>query len=152
MFFNRHRYKRKELPNKRSERKRSARIITGLSVLTIALTSWPRFHLEKSLDMEYTTWFDMLQHGGYYFVLGVVLFQLFPKKSYYEVILFSLFFGSMILEILQLWIPGRDFTLLDIGSNYLGITLSFLLNLLIKYIKKNREHSIRVKTGKNIIN
>jgi VanZ family protein len=152
MFFNRTGYKRKKLPNKKNERKRSARIITGLSVLTIALTSWPRFHLEKSLDMEYTIWFDMLQHGGYYFVLGGVLFQLFPKKRYYEVILFFLLFGSLILEVLQLWIPGRDFTLLDIGSNYLGITLSFLLNLLIKYIKRNREHSIRIKTGKNIIN
>jgi VanZ family protein len=151
MFFHRAKYKRKQPLNSKSERKRSRRIITLLSILTIALTSWPRFHLEKSLDMEYTTWFDMLQHGGYYFVLGVVLFQLFPKKRYYEIILFSLLFGSLILEILQLWIPGRDFTLLDIGSNYLGISLSFLVNLLIKYIKKNREHSIRIKTEKNII-
>lgn len=151
MFFNRNQYKRKKLPNNKKESKRSARIITGLSVLTIALTSWPRFHLEKSLNMDYKIWFDMLQHGGYYFVLGVVVFQLFPRKRYYELILFILLFGSLILEILQLWIPGRDFTLLDIGSNYLGITLSFLLNLLIKYIRKNRERSIRLKTGRNII-
>jgi VanZ family protein len=151
MFFQGKRYKRKQLPDSKNERNRSRRIITLLSVLTIALTSWPRFHLEKSLGMDYTTWFDMLQHGGYYFVLGVVLFLLFPKKKYYEVILFSLLFGSLILEILQLWIPGRDFTLLDIGSNYLGITLSFLVNLLIRHIKKNRKPSIRVNTSENII-
>jgi VanZ family protein len=151
MFFNRKRYKRKQLVNKKSEKKRSTRIIVGLAILTLVLSSWPRFHLEKFLDVEYNPALDMLQHGGYYFVLGVALFLIFPKKRYIEVILFFLFFSSLIFEIIQLWIPGRDFTLLDIASNYIGITLAFLVNMLIRFVRKNRKHSIQIMTNKNSI-
>jgi VanZ family protein len=151
MLFNIGRYKRKPLPNKNGERKRSKRIIAGLAILTLVLSSIPRFHLEIFLDIEYNPALDMLEHGGYYFVLGVVLFLLFPKRRYIEVILFFLLFGSLIFEIAQLWIPGRDFTLLDIISNYIGIGLAFLVNMLIKYFKRKQRHASGEKTYKEII-
>jgi VanZ family protein len=151
MFFNRGRYKRKPLPKKNGEIKRSKRIIAGLAILTLVLSSVPRFHLENLLDIEYNPVLDMLQHGGYYFVLGVALFLLFPKRRYIEVILFFLLFSSLIFEIAQLWIPGRDFTMLDIVSNYIGIGLAFLVNMLIKNIRRKQRRGLREKTYKEII-
>ncbi len=151
MVFNRGRYKRKQLSTKNSERKRSKRIIAGLAILTLVLSSWPRFHLEKFLDIEYNPLLDMLQHGGYYFVLGVALFLIFPKRRYIEVILFFLLFSSLIFEIAQLWIPGRDFTMLDIISNYIGIGLAFLVNMLIIHMRRRQKRSSAEKTYTEII-
>lgn len=48
-------------------KRRSAWAIASMSVLTLILCSMPDTHSEKTLGMEYTLWFDMLQHGGYYF-------------------------------------------------------------------------------------
>lgn len=151
MLFNRGRYKRKPVLNKNGERKRSKRIIAGLAILTLVLSSVPRFHLENLLDIEYNFLLDMLQHGGYYFVLGVALFLIFPKRRYIEVILFFLLFSSLIFEIAQLWIPGRDFTMLDIISNYIGIGLAFLVNMLIKHIRRKQRRSLSEKPYKEII-
>ena len=127
------------------KKKRAKLIITGLTLLTIAATSTPDLHLENELGMEYTEWFDMLQHGGYYFMLGVTVFLIFPERRFIQVILFWLCLGSLILEILQLWIPGRTFTLLDITSNYIGITAAFLVKILIIQIRNKRKHPLKTR-------
>lgn len=144
MFFNKEKYRRKKLVNKEAQkkRKRAKLIIAVLTIITIAATTTPDLHLEKQLGMKYTEWFDMLQHGGYYFLLGVTVFLIFPERKYIQLILFVLCLGSLVLEVAQAWIPGRTFTLLDITSNYLGITLAFLVNLIIRYYRNKRKRQV----------
>lgn len=138
-------YRRKKAISVKKKEKKLKRIVAGLIILTIVVTSLPNLHLEKTFGLEYSWWFDMLQHGGYYFMLGVTLFLLFPGKKHLQLILFYLCLGSLILEILQLWIPGRAFTQLDITSNYIGIAAAFLINFFILRPRYKRKHSIKTR-------
>lgn len=108
------------------KRKRKLILLIALSV-TCLLSSLSDFHLDKILGIGYTTWFDMLQHGGYYFFLTVVLLYYLPlerKSGSFFVFLFSF---SVLFEALQLIIPGRTFSELDLTSNFLGITMGYVV-------------------------
>ena len=136
MFIHKKQKKRRRNTNLQDKTKRKSKwIMIGLAVLTAVLCSLPDFHLENYLGMKYTWWFDMIQHGGYYFSVTIILYLLLPHKGYSELLLFFLFFGSFLFEIIQVWIPLRNFTLLDIASNFIGISLALLLLRLISFIK-----------------
>jgi len=97
-------------------------------LVTIVLSSLSDFHLERLLGLEYSKGFDMLQHGGYYFLLTLfLLYQLPSQRGSFSFYLapFSL---PVIVESIQLFTPGRTFSEFDIFSNFLGITLGFVLN------------------------
>jgi VanZ family protein len=124
---------------------KSALAIAGLLLLTVALCSLPDIHLEKTFGMEYSWWFDMLQHGGYYFVLTIILFLLLPYKKYSGLLLFLLICGSVIFEIIQIWIPERSFNYLDIFANYIGITGALFFYPLIPGKKEKRKYYYKGK-------
>ena len=48
-------------------------IITGL------FCEWPNFHPEHYFGADYHWWLDMIFHGGYYFVITILLFIVFCK-------------------------------------------------------------------------
>lgn len=136
MFIDTSQRKRSRKSSSQSKTKRKSKwIMIGLAVLTLILCALPDFHLENYLGMEYTWWFDMIQHGGYYFVVTLILHLLLPDKNYSELLLFFLFFGSFLFEILQVWIPLRTFTILDLASNFIGISFALLILWLIRIIK-----------------
>lgn len=134
-----------EEAEKERRSKRSAWAIAGMSLLTLILCSLPDFHLEKAVGMQYTWWFDMLQHGGYYFVLTTVLFLLLPDKKYSGLLLFLLICGSVIFEIIQIWIPERSFNYLDIVANYIGIIGALFFYPLIARKKEKRKYYYKGK-------
>jgi glycopeptide antibiotics resistance protein len=47
---------------------------------------------------------------------------------------------AFLLEITQLWIPGRTFTLLDLTSNTLGISFGWLLFHISKIYKAKNQN------------
>ena len=104
-------------------------IITGIFSLL------PDFHMDKILGIEYSWEFDMFQHGSYYVVLALVLFAIFPYQPPSVYFFALIFFVSFIFEVLQLWIPDRNFSLLDLTSNFLGILIGFTL---YNFFKKTR--------------
>jgi VanZ family protein len=89
--------------------------------LTILLSTLPNFHPETYLGLSYTWQLDMLIHGGYYFLLTLLLRYFVFKQSSIFFFVNALFFFSVVLELLQLWIPKRSLTLLDLLSNFIGI-------------------------------
>jgi len=104
---------------------------SGTLLIAILLTSFfvaqPYFKPEHLLGMKYHWWLDMLIHGGYYFLLSLVLSFFFANHTK-PIILWAIFLSvSFIFEVAQLWVPGRSFALLDFISNTLGITLGMLL-------------------------
>lgn len=102
--------------------------------LTIVLSTLPNFHPESYLGLGYTWQLDMLIHGGYYFLLTLLLRYFVFKHS--SVFLFGgiLFLCSIVLEVLQAWIPKRSLTVLDMLSNFIGIVLGIVL---LKIFEKN---------------
>lgn len=89
--------------------------------LTIVLSTLPNFHPETYLGLRYSWQLDMLIHGSYYLLLTLLLRYFVFKHT--NVFLFAsiLFFCSIVLEVLQAWIPKRSLTLLDMLSNFIGI-------------------------------
>ena len=138
-------FNQKDEMEKAIKSKRSAWAIAGMSLLTLILCSLPDFHLEKAFGMQYSWWFDMLQHGGYYFALTIILFLLLPDKKYSSLLLFLLICGSVLFEIMQIWIPERSFNYLDIVANYLGIVSGLFFYPLIVGQRKKRKYYYKGK-------
>lgn len=95
--------------------------------LTIVLSTLPDFHPEKYAGLAYTWQLDMLIHSGYYFLLTLLLRYFVFRQT--NILLFAgiLFFFSLVLEVLQAWIPKRSLTLLDMLSNFIGIIFGVVL-------------------------
>jgi VanZ family protein len=121
----------------RQNKRKRVWIILSLA-LTIILSSLSDFHLEKMLGLEYSKGFDMLQHGGYYFLLTLFLLYQLPSQRRSFSFYLSLFSFSVLVESIQLFTPGRTFSEFDIFSNFLGITLGFILNNLLAGTKLNK--------------
>ncbi len=107
-------------------------------VFTCLFCNWPNFHPEAQIGMSYHWTLDMLFHGGYFFVATLLLQWILAPylKTYW--ICTGLWLLAFLLEITQIWVPGRTFTLLDLVSNTLGITLA---GLLFWYGAKRQAHS-----------
>jgi VanZ family protein len=74
----------------------------------------------------------MLIHGGYYLLLTLLLRYFVFKHTNLFLFAGILFLCSLVLEVLQAWIPKRSLTLLDMLSNFIGVSLACLLILIVK--------------------
>jgi len=100
-------------------------------LLTIALCLWPNFHPEQAVLKQYYWQTDVLIHGGYYLFLTLfILFLNFKGKFLTVFILIGAL--SVSLEMLQSFIPKRGVSLMDVGSNFLGIGIGLVAMKLIK--------------------
>jgi VanZ family protein len=104
---------------------------SGILIIVLLLTSFLAaqgyFKPEHLIGMRYHWWLDMFIHGGYYFLLSLVLSFFFANYTK-PIILWAIFLSvSFIFELAQLWVPGRSFALLDFISNTLGVTLGVWL-------------------------
>jgi VanZ family protein len=98
-----------------------------LLVVTSVFCEWPNFHPEHFLGASYHWWLDMIFHGGYYFVITILLFIIFCKGRYTFLFWMAVLLTSYIFEALQSFVPGRSVSLLDMTSNFLGISLATLI-------------------------
>lgn len=83
---------------------------------------------------------DKIAHLLAYGFMGVLAFlsvRGIKRRIYLFIVIFSL---GLILEIFQIYIPGRDMSLSDILANTAGAALGYLLGWLILIsLKKNTE-------------
>jgi VanZ family protein len=96
-------------------------------IATGVFCEWPNFHPENYLGAGYHWWLDMIFHGGYYFVITILLYIFFCKGRYKFVFWIAVVLSSYLFEITQGLIPGRTVSLLDMTSNFLGISLATLI-------------------------
>lgn len=102
-------------------------LFIGILILTGIFCEWPNLHPEHYFGAEYHWWLDMVFHGGYYFVITIPLYIVFCKGRYKGVFWIAVLLSSYLFEILQGLVPGRTVSLLDMTSNFLGISLATLL-------------------------
>lgn len=98
-----------------------------LLIVTGVFCEWPNFHPEHFMGAEYHWWLDMICHGGYYFVITVLLYIIFCKGRYKFLFWIAVLLSSYLFEALQSFVPGRTVSLLDLTSNFLGISLATLI-------------------------
>lgn len=98
-----------------------------LLVITGLFCEWPNFHPEHYFGAEYHWWLDMIFHGGYYFVITLLLYIVFSKGRNKFVFWLAVFLSSVLFEAGQSFVPGRSVSLLDVTSNFLGITGATLI-------------------------
>ncbi len=112
-------------------------LVGATLIVTGILSSLSDFHLERILGFEYSRLFDLLQHGGYYFLLTLTLLYLLPAERHSVIFFLFIFSFSVIFEAIQLLIPERTFSEFDIMSNFLGITTGFIVkNIYSVYLSK----------------
>jgi hypothetical protein len=101
-------------------------------VFTCVFCNWPDFHPEEHVGMGYHWQLDMIFHGGYFYIASLLLLWLVPLQWSPMHVCLLLWLFSLLLEMIQVWVPGRSFTLLDIISNTIGISAGWVTHRLLK--------------------
>ena len=93
--------------------------------------------IEFNPPKERTVFQGSIKHFYYFsYLTSLGLFVYFKEKNYLKIV-FLLFLLSAFVEVIHLYIPGREFSYYDILANVSGYFFGFLIiTLLKKYIKK----------------
>ena len=78
-----------------------------------------------------------INHFICYFYISMLGFFLYLRKSNFQKLAYSLFFLSIILEILQFVVPKRVFEINDVSANFIGVLTAFLLVKIYKFWRKS---------------
>lgn len=117
-------------------------------VIIVLLSVWPSASSTIQQDVSEFHW-DWLEHFVFYFILTFLyIFWRFDQKFFIpvaEIILFltgGLIF-SWLVEYIQVFIPGRAFTINDMISNMTGILCGTLINYYIILRVLLKSHLLR---------
>jgi VanZ family protein len=88
------------------------------------------------------TWWDKLNHFSAFFTLTCLLYFSFNKAKWLSCVALPLLVFGLLLEILQLLSGYRQFSLLDVLADGVGIAFGLLFSVLFtikskKYLSKN---------------
>ena len=78
-----------------------------------------------------------INHFICYFYVSMLGFCLYLKKSNFKKLVYSIFFLSIILEVLQFIVPNRAFEIYDISANFAGVLVSYLLVQIFRLLRKS---------------
>ena len=68
-----------------------------------------------------------INHFISYFFVSVLGLWLYLKSENFNRLFYGLFFLSITLEVLQLWVPYRSFQLYDLVGNFAGVLVAYFL-------------------------
>ena len=91
-----------------------------------------KFRLDHVLHAVAYFIFSLYYLFGQYFGL-----RLFKKKNHLF-FFFLLFAVGFLAEALQIWVPYRSFTLLDLFSNLIGIMAGFMVTIILLKVNSNQ--------------
>ena len=78
-------------------------------------------------------------HVYVFVIISLLGFITYSKKSVFIRIITYLFFISIFLELLHLFIPERGFEIKDLAGNIVGVAISLIIFLIFKLRKKNEQ-------------
>ena len=67
-------------------------------------------------------------------MLGLCLYL---RSNNFQKLVYSLFFLSIILEVLQLIVPNRAFEIYDVSANFVGVLVAYFLVKIYKSWSKS---------------
>ena len=78
-----------------------------------------------------------INHFICYFYVSMLGLCIYIREKNFEKLAYSLFFLSIILEIMHLIIPNRAFQLYDLLANFIGVLVAYFLVKIYLTFKKN---------------
>jgi len=118
-----------------------------LIFLTTLVFLIPQFHPEKLIDANGVWWIDVFQHVFFFFFFTLVLFRLLPFQKQNLSFFLFLVISSTFFEVLQKLLFEIDFSYRDVFTNFIGISLAFMVYLSVAHFrmkpKKRKIHSTR---------
>ena len=92
----------------------------------------------KEVAKNRTVFQGSIKHFYYFSYLTSLGLFVYLKEKNYSKIVFLLFLLSTFVEVIHLYVPGREFSYYDVLANVSGYLFGFLLITLVKkYIKKD---------------
>ena len=90
------------------------------------------------IQPQLTSDFIVASNHVYVFaIISLLGFLAYSKDKVFKIIIVYLFFIAIFLELTHLFIPERGFETKDLGGNIVGVTISLIIFLIIKFRKKN---------------
>ena len=68
-----------------------------------------------------------INHFICYFYVSMLGLCLYLKSNNFQKLVYSLFFLSIILEVLQFIVPNRAFEIYDVSANFAGVLVAYCL-------------------------
>ena len=90
-----------------------------------------------SKQPQITSDFMLISSNHVYAFLVLSLIGILSYFNVQKVIIFYLFFISIILELFHLLIPNRSFQFSDLFGNIIGVLISLLILIIINFWRKN---------------
>ena len=78
-------------------------------------------------------------HVYIFFIISLFGFISYPKKPAFIRTVVYLFFISIFLELMHLYVPERGFEIKDLAGNIVGVAISLIIILIFKLRKKNEQ-------------
>tara|TARA_Y100000590_G_scaffold454499_1_gene601423 strand:- start:800 stop:1192 length:393 start_codon:yes stop_codon:yes gene_type:complete len=92
--------------------------------------------LGKQPDLIANPFGTAINHFIYYFYISILGLLIYLKSHNFQKLVYSLFFLSIVLEVLQFIIPNRSFEFYDILANFIGVLFAYFLVVIYKFWKK----------------
>ena len=70
---------------------------------------------------------SIMNHFIFYFFISMFGLCLYLRSNNFQKLVYSLFFLSIILEVLQLIVPNRAFEIYDVSANFAGVLVAYCL-------------------------
>ena len=83
------------------------------------------------------TFASTINHFIAYFFVSMLGFCLYLRKHNFQKLVYSLFFLSIILEVLQFIVPNRAFEISDVSANFVGVLVAYFLVKIYKSWSKS---------------
>ena len=78
-------------------------------------------------------------HVYTFFIISLFGFISYSKKPAFIRTVVYLFFISIFLELMHLYVPERGFEIKDLAGNIVGVSISLIIFLILKFRKKNEQ-------------
>ena len=78
-----------------------------------------------------------INHFICYFYVSMLGLCLYLRNNNFQKLVYSLFFLSIILEVLQFIVPNRAFEIYDVSANFAGVLVAYFLVKIYQFWSKS---------------
>ena len=78
-----------------------------------------------------------INHFICYFYVSMLGLCLYLRSNNFQKLVYSLFFLSIILEVLQIIVPNRAFEIYDVSANFAGVLVAYFLVKIYQFWSKS---------------
>ena len=93
--------------------------------------------LGRQPDLIVNPFGTAINHFICYFYVSMLGLCLYLRSNNFQKLVYSLFFLSVILEVLQYIVPKRAFEIYDVSANFAGVLVAYFLAKIYKFWSKH---------------